>query len=204
MRELKKGIYRHYKGGEYEVLSEALNASDKKEMIIYQSTKDKKTWIRDKEEFLAEIEVNKEKKPRFEYLSEGDNELMEQKYLRALADYQNLLRQSAKEKVDFAKFALEDFLHELLPVYDHLKLSIKSLSEEENKSNWVTGVKHVIKQFKDTLKRYGIEEIETEGKKFNHDEMEAVDGEGETVKAEIMPGYKLHNKVIRAAKVIVE
>ena len=204
MRELKKGIYRHYKGGEYEILSEALNTSDKKEIVVYRSIKDKKIWVRDKQEFLAEVEVDKEKKPRFEYLTEGDNELMEQKYLRALADYQNLLRQSAKEKVDFAKFALEDFLHELLPVYDHLKLSIKSLSEEESKSNWVTGVKHVIKQFKDTLKRYGIEEIETEGKSFNHDEMEAVDGEGEKVKAEIMPGYKLHNKVIRAAKVVVE
>lgn len=204
MMELKKGIYRHYKGDEYEILSEALNSDDKKEVVVYQSLKDKKIWVRDKAEFLAEIEVNKEKKLRFEYVKEAENELMEQKYLRALADYQNLLKQSAKEKTDFVKFALEDFLHEILPIYDHLKLAIKSLSEEESKSNWVTGVKHVIKQFKDVLNRHGIEEIETEGKKFNHDEMEAVDGEGELVKSEIMPGYKLNSKVIRAAKVIVE
>lgn len=126
-----------------------------------------------------------------------------EKYLRALADYQNLLKQSSKEKSDFVKFALEDFLQDIVPVYDHLKLSLKGLGEEEAKSAWVEGVKHVLKQFKTILEARGVEEIKTEGEKFNHDEMEALDGEGDEVKSEVMPGYKLNGKVLRAAKVIV-
>ncbi|PIR77397.1 MAG: nucleotide exchange factor GrpE, partial [Candidatus Magasanikbacteria bacterium CG10_big_fil_rev_8_21_14_0_10_38_6] len=157
-----------------------------------------------KNNFLEKVEVEKEKKPRFEFLREVEVASSEQKYLRALADYQNLLKQSAKERTEFVKFALEDFLHDLLPVYDHLKLSLKGLSEEEGKSAWVEGVRHVLKQFKKTLENRGIEEIKTEGEKFNHDEMEAIAGEGEKVKSEVMPGYKLNGKVIRVAKVIVE
>lgn len=204
MSELKKGIYRHYKGGEYEVLEEALDENSKEEKVVYRSLSDEKVWVRKKENFLEELEVEKEKKPRFEFLREVEVESSEQKYLRALADYQNLLKQSAKERIEFFKFALEDFLQELLPVYDHLKLSLKGLSEEEGKSPWVEGVRHVLKQFKATLENRGVEEIKTEGEKFNHDEMEAVDGEGEKVKSEVMPGYKLNGKVIRVAKVIVE
>lgn len=205
MSELKKGIYRHYKGGEYEVLEEVKNSEDKSDLIIYRDLKDeKKIWARPKKMFLEEVEVEKEKKPRFEFLREVEVETFEQKYLRALADYQNLLKQSAKERIEFVKFALEDFLHDLLPVYDHLKLSLKGLSEEEGKSAWVEGVRHVLKQFKTTLENRGVEEIKTEGEKFNHDEMEAIAGEGERVKSEVIPGYKLNGKVIRVAKVVVE
>ncbi|NCN22082.1 nucleotide exchange factor GrpE [Candidatus Falkowbacteria bacterium] len=204
MSELKKGIYRHYKGGEYELLEEALDEKNKEEKVIYRSLKDEKIWVRAKNNFLEKVEVEKEKKPRFEFLREVEVASSEQKYLRALADYQNLLKQSAKERTEFVKFALEDFLHDLLPVYDHLKLSLKGLSEEEGKSAWVEGVRHVLKQFKKTLENRGIEEIKTEGEKFNHDEMEAIAGEGEKVKSEVMPGYKLNGKVIRVAKVIVE
>lgn len=204
MSELKKGIYRHYKGGEYEILEEALDSEKKEPLIIYRSLSDEKIWSRKKKNFIEEVEVEKEKKPRFEFLRELELESSEQKYLRALADYQNLLKQSAKERTEFIKFALEDFLHDLLPVYDHLKLSLKGLSEEEGKSAWVEGVRHVLKQFKATLANRGVEEIKTEGEKFNHDEMEAIDGEGEKVKSVVMPGYKLNGKVIRVAKVIVE
>lgn len=204
MSELKKGIYRHYKGGEYEVLEEALDEAKKEPLVIYRSLSDEKIWSRNKKNFLEKVEVEKEKKPRFEFLKEVEVESSEQKYLRALADYQNLLKQSAKERTEFVKFALEDFLHDLLPVYDHLKLSLKGLSEEEGKSAWVEGVRYVLKQFKTTLENRGIVEIKTEGEKFNHDEMEAIAGEGEQIKSVVMPGYKLNGKVIRVAKVIVE
>ena len=205
MSEVRKGIYRHYKGSEYKIISEALGSEDKKDLVVYQDIKHpEKIWVRSKEMFLEEVEVDGVKKPRFEFLQESDDESWENKYLRALADYQNLLRQSAKEKSDFVKFALEDFLQDIIPVYDHLKLSLKGLGEEEAKSAWVEGVKHVLKQFKTILEARGVEEIKTEGEKFNHDEMEALDGEGDKVKSEVMPGYKLNGKVLRAAKVIVQ
>ncbi|MFA4999914.1 MAG: nucleotide exchange factor GrpE [Patescibacteria group bacterium] len=205
MSELKKGIYRHYKGGEYIFLSEATHSENKEQLIIYRDVNNEnKIWVRPKKMFLGEVELKGEKKPRFEFLREEDVESDNQKYLRALADYQNLVKQSAKEKEEFVKYAVEDFLHDILPVYDHLKLSLKGLSEEESQSAWVEGVKHVLKQFKEVLATRGIEEIKTEGEKFDHDLMEAIDGTGEKIKQEIMPGYKLNGKVIRPAKVIVK
>jgi molecular chaperone GrpE len=125
-------------------------------------------------------------------------------YLRALADYQNLLRQTQKEKTEFFRYALADFLADLLPVYDNLKMSIANLKEDEQKSPWVEGVKYVLKQFKDILTERGVEEIKTVGEKFDHETMEAVEGEGELVEREIKAGYKLNGKVISPAKVIVK
>jgi molecular chaperone GrpE (heat shock protein) len=158
-------------------------------------------------EKAQEMKLSESIKPLIEYYIEkkkNGNESWEHKYKRALADYQNLLKQTAKDKEEFIKYAVEDFLHDILPVYDHLKLSLKGLSEEEAQSAWVEGVKHVLKQFKEVLAARGIEEIKTEGEKFDHDLMEAMDGAGDKVKQEIMPGYKLNGKVIRPAKVIVE
>lgn len=127
----------------------------------------------------------------------------EGKYKRALADYQNLLKQTAKDKEEFVKFAISDFLQEILPVYDHLKMSLTGLPEAEQESAWVKGVEYVLKQFKDILAARGVTDIKTIGEKFDHNLMEAMDGSGETVIKEVMPGYTLNGRVIRAAKVIV-
>ncbi len=205
MKEIKKGIYRHYKGGEYRILNEALNEETKEAVVVYQDINDeKKIWVRPKAVFLEEVEIEGEKKPRFEFISEEEIDSSENKYLRALADYQNLLKQTGREKEDFIKYALTDFLHNVLPVYDHLKMAMTGLSEEEMKNPWAQGVGHVLKQFKDVLSQHGIEEIKTVGEKFNHETMEALEGQGEMIKKEVMPGYKLNGKVIRPAKVVVE
>lgn len=131
-----------------------------------------------------------------------DNDF-EGKYKRALADYQNLLKQSVKDKEEFVRFAVSDFLQDIIPVYDHLKMSLSALPENEQDSAWVKGVEYVLKQFKEILSARGVEEIKTEGRKFDHNLMEALEGQGENVLKEVMPGYVLNGRVIRAAKVIV-
>jgi molecular chaperone GrpE len=132
------------------------------------------------------------------------NEDYKEQYLHALADYQNLVRQTQKEKAEFFRYALADFLGDLLPVYDNLKISVANLTAEEEKSPWVAGVKHVLKQFRDILEARGVEEIKTVGEAFDHSTMEALEGEGEMVEKEVKAGYKLHGKVIAPAKVIVK
>lgn len=204
MEEVKKGRYRHYKGGEYKVLYLVKNSETKEDMVVYQDINhEDKLWVRPKKMFLEEVEVAGIKKPRFEFISEEEIDSWENKYLRALADYQNLIKQNAKDRQEFIKYAVNDFLHDLLPVYDHLKMSLVGISEEAAKNPWAQGVIHVLKQFKDVLAAQGIEEIKAIGEKFNHETMEAVDGSGEIVKQEIMTGYKLNGKVIRPAKVVV-
>lgn len=132
----------------------------------------------------------------------------EHKYKRALADYQNLLKRTTEERKDYIKFASEQLLHEILPVYDNLKLALmhaaSTSSAQTNNADIIKGVEYVIKQFKDVFSNLGVEEIETIGKKFDHHTMEAVEGKGDTVKQELRPGYKLNGKVIAPAKVILE
>jgi Molecular chaperone GrpE (heat shock protein) len=134
-------------------------------------------------------------------INELDN--FENKYKLALADYQNLLKKTAADKTEFAKYAISDLLEDIIPVYDHLKMSLSGLPAEEENSAWVVGVKYVLKQFRDSLSARGVEEIKTVGEKFDHNTMEALEGEGDIVSKEIMSGYKLNGRLIRAAKVIV-
>jgi len=132
------------------------------------------------------------------------NESFEYKYKRALADYQNLLKRTAREKQEFAKYANEQLVYEFIPVYDNLKMSLIHADNESKNNGWLEGIKHVTKQFKNVLKSIGVEEINTFGEKFNPELMEAIEGQGEKVKKELKPGYKLNDKVIIPAKVILE
>ncbi|NTW22013.1 nucleotide exchange factor GrpE [Candidatus Falkowbacteria bacterium] len=137
------------------------------------------------------------------------NEL-EHRYKTALADYQNLLKQTAKDKHEFAKYANEQLIHEFLPVYDHLKLSLAHIDAAAEKSNWLVGVQYVIKQFQEVLAKHGVTEIKTIGEKFDHNLMEAVgtepaetDEQDDVVAKEIKAGYLLHGKVITPARVVI-
>ncbi len=147
----------------------------------------------------------------------SDAKALEDKYKRALADYQNLIKQTAKEKMEFAVFANEQMLKEILPVYDHLKLALEHHNGEST-DGWLKGVEHVVKQFKDVLNKIGVEEIlvpteasgKVKDKKFDHNLMDAIKSE-ETedenldglVAKQIKAGYRLNGKVIEPAKVIV-
>ncbi len=132
------------------------------------------------------------------------------KYLRALADYQNLLKQVARDKEEFARYTNEQFILEILPVYDNLKMSLTHIDEAGVKNGWAEGIKHVIGQFSKVLRDAGVEEIKTTREKFDHNMMEAVESE-ETddkkkdgmVAREMSAGYKLNGKIIKAARVVV-
>ena len=132
---------------------------------------------------------------------------------RALADYKNLQTETANRRSEWAQMSEQQILEEFIPVYDHLKMAIEGIKNKEqgiNDSNaWVEGVKHVLRQFADILKNHGVEEIKTVGEKFDPKYHEAVGEEAEENKEpgiiikEIMPGYKMGERVVRAARVIV-
>ncbi len=156
--------------------------------------------IKNKEKSKKEDKKKKEKKPDLKKMLEE----MENKYKRALADYQNLLKQSAKEKEEFIKYANEQLILDIIPVFDNLKTSLSHIDKKAEESGWAEGIKYVIKQFEDVLTNLGLEQIKTEGEKFDPHTMEALDGDGEKVLKELKPGYKLNGKVIVAARVELE
>ncbi len=160
--------------------------------------------------------MSKEKRDKQEDKSGNKNETkglekkyeeLEERYKRALADYQNLLKQTAREKEEFAKYAAERFLHDILPVYDNLKMAIE---HHEEGSSWLEGVKYVVKQFKTVLEGMGVSEVKAENEKFSHETMEAIESQDTKDKKQdgvvarvLRPGYILHDKVIIPAKVVV-
>lgn len=126
---------------------------------------------------------------------------------RALADYQNLQRRVAEERIVLGKFATQYLLLELLPIVDQLEQAVETAPEEEKKSVWFRAVAISVKQLKDIVKKEGIEDIAASNIDFDPNEHEAIDTaegkEDNKVIAVIQKGYRLHDKVIVAAKVRV-
>ncbi len=140
--------------------------------------------------------------------SEEQYKELEHKYKLALADYQNLLKQTAKDRRETALYANEALVLELLPVYDNLKLSIKHFSGDN--SDWVKGIGQVVQQFKKVLDEAGVKEIPTDNEKFDPTTMEAMEiietdkaEEDELIAKELKGGYILHDKVLIPARVAV-
>lgn len=157
----------------------------------------------------AKASVDKGKKDKKIDYKELSQEF-EHKYKRALADYQNLAKQSAEEKTSLVKYANEQLILEMIPVYDNLKTAINFADKSTEGNNWAEGIKYVIKQFKEVLENNGVKEIETVGQKFDHNKMEAADSEetddkkkDDTVVKELKSGYEMNGKVINAARVVV-
>lgn len=126
------------------------------------------------------------------------NEELDNKYKRALADYQNFQRRVTEEKRDWLKIANSELLLRLLPVLDTLILA--------NKHNGAMELKVSLGQFLDILKAEGVIKIDTNGKMFDPQFMEAIDtAEGEEGKVieEIRAGFMIHDKLLRPAQVKV-
>lgn len=120
------------------------------------------------------------------------------KYLRALADYQNLERRMHEEKRDTRTFAAEIILARLLPIVDTFRKAKDHLRDP--------GLDLAFRQLYAVLEQEGIEKIEALGKVFNPHEMECVEvvaGKDNEVVEEVLPGYRFRGKILRVAKVKV-
>jgi molecular chaperone GrpE len=121
------------------------------------------------------------------------------KYLRALADYQNLEKRVNANVSEVKKFAAADFVIKLLPFLD----TIEKVDEQYNKE----GFDIAIKQLREVLQSEKISKIDVVGKKFDPFYMECIEldkeNPGEEVTEELRSGYMLQDKVIRIAHVKV-
>lgn len=140
------------------------------------------------------------KKKTDEQHSEHNKEVEEwkSKYLRALADYQNLERRSQEEKERVRTFAAEIILTRLVPVVDTLGKAQEHLKD--------AGLDLALRELWAVIEEQGVEKIETVGKVFNPHEMECievVEGAENEVVEETLSGYRFRGKVLRVAQVKV-
>ncbi|OGH64996.1 MAG: nucleotide exchange factor GrpE [Candidatus Magasanikbacteria bacterium RIFCSPHIGHO2_01_FULL_41_23] len=148
-----------------------------------------------------------------------ENETLRTGWQRAVADYQNLQREVAEQKKDWAAWSELRVLEEFIPVYDNFKkafVSVPNVVEESQTEssdgkkwlNWSQGIGYIMKQFGDILKAHQIEEIKTVGEMFDprmHDSVgeEVSEMPEHTIIREIDGGYIMKGKVVKVAKVIV-
>lgn len=125
------------------------------------------------------------------------------RYLRLAADFENFQRRTARERESVAATANERFARDLLEVVDNLDRALQS-----DDAHLREGLQQIRSLFGAQLERHGIVPIDSLKKPFNPAEHEAIahvpSGEPEgTVIDEIARGYRMHERVIRYAKVAV-
>jgi molecular chaperone GrpE len=107
------------------------------------------------------------------------------------------------------KFAGEEFVLRILPILDNFNLIEEKMPEDLKKDDNVKGIIRLKNQIEDFLKIQGVEEMKTEGKKFDpnfHEAAEMVEDKGSesgTVLGDIQKGYMINSRVLRPAKVKV-
>ncbi len=164
-------------------------------------------------EEVSENEVSEDVKS--EKSDEKFNELQQkydtlnQQYLRLAADFENYRKRQEHEREDLLKFGTENALKKMLEVLDNFERGRKALEKVEDCVKVKESFDLVHKQTVETLKKLGLEEIETEGKEFDPNFHDAVmqtptsEHPEHTVINELQKGYKMGDKVLRPALVNV-
>lgn len=164
--------------------------------------------VEKQEELEKETKEVKAKVNENDELSKTKQELDEtiDRLKRIMAEFENYKKRSSKEREMLYNSILADIVSSFLPVIDNLEKASEAETEDEN---YKQGLELVLKQFKDVLTKFGVEEIKTIGETFDPEVHEAVSsildeakGEKEIVQ-EFRKGYKIGTKVIRHSMVIV-
>ncbi len=134
---------------------------------------------------------------------------LKDRYLRLAADYDNYRKRARRDVEEGEKKARETLLKELLPVFDNLERASASAADATDAKSVGDGVRMVLRQFLDTLDRVGIQRVAAAGSGFDpmlHEaiqHLETDDHPPGAIVAEVQSGYKMGDRLIRAAMVVV-
>jgi molecular chaperone GrpE len=156
-----------------------------------------------------EYEVQKERCSKLEALVRASNE----KLVSLNRELEQLKDHYRKEREQLKKYAHEGIVKEILDVIDNFERAMAQFQTIENLDsnvkNILIGIDMIYKDLKNILKKHGVEELDLKGQIFDPALAEAIDtiqddklGPDEIVDV-ITKGYKLHDKVIRPARVVV-
>jgi molecular chaperone GrpE len=129
--------------------------------------------------------------------------------LRALAETENVRRRTQRDREEYVRYANESLLRDLVPVLDNLDRALGAARATNDPSGVVGGVELIHRELLKVLERAGVTRYSALGQPFDPTRHEAIarvvsaDAKPGTVVAETLPGYQLHNRVLRAALVSV-
>jgi molecular chaperone GrpE len=137
------------------------------------------------------------------------NELND-KYLRLYSEFDNYRKRTLKERADLIKTAGEDVLKAILPVIDDFERAIKSSETVDDTQSIKEGMQLIYNKLKSATQQKGLVAFDSIGEVFNPDTMEAITHvpapkhtRKGTVIDEVEKGYKIGDKVVRFAKVVI-
>ena len=170
----------------------------------------------DEEKKDIPVEDGKDKKNRkIEKLKEEIEKLeadvnhWKNEYYRAYADTQNLRKSLEKDHQEAMKYRSEGILDELLPILDSFYVVLKNEPEDPALKNYLIGFQFIYRNLVSVLENEGVKEISPNvGDKFDANTMNAVeteekDGEEGLITKVMTKGYKLHDRLVRPANVVV-
>ena len=156
-----------------------------------------------------QVQTEEETQTEEENLAQQLEELKD-KYLRAVAEFENFKRRTLKEKTELILNGGEKAITAILPIIDDMERAIENAHKQECVDAVEEGWELIYKKLLSTLEGMGVKKIEVDGKDFDvdfHEAVAMVPGMGDDKKGKIIDcvqtGYTLNDKVIRHAKVAV-
>jgi molecular chaperone GrpE len=125
---------------------------------------------------------------------------------RAAADFQNFKRRTEQEREETARLANLALVFNILPAVDDLDRALDTVDASIEASSWVEGIRQIQRKLKGALEASGVSEIRAEGEEFDpniHEAISQAPGEHNRVVVEVRRGYRLGNRVVRPAMVVV-
>jgi molecular chaperone GrpE len=179
------------------------NADEKKRAEQANAAESSRTAAEEKENRVAELEEELKKKS-------AEAAASHDRYLRAVADGENLRKRLQREKSEAIRFANENLLRDLLQVVDSLELALEHAELGDNGKPVLEGVELTLRLFRDVLERYGVKEIgDPTGAAFDPATQEASEVEPSravppnTVIRRQSKGYLYNDRLLRPARVVV-
>ena len=168
----------------------------------------------EKDEQVSESPKEKEEEVSPEDLIEKLNEeisgLKDQR-LRAIAELENFRKRAEKDQSDALKYGISNFAKEIINIRDNIERAQSSISEEAKNNeaikSVIEGIDLIAQSVVSTFEKIGIKKIESLNEKFDHNlhkammEIEDDDLEPGTIVQELIPGYTLHDRLLRPAMV---
>lgn len=162
-----------------------------------------------------ENKIPKKEKRKIEKLEEElakvkkETEEWKNKYYMAYADTQNLKKIYEKEHADSIKYRASGFIENLMPALDSFHYALQMKTDDQKMQNFLTGFEYVYKNILSVLENEGVSKLEPSvGCKFDATYMHAIDSEESDLQPNsvvkiLSAGYKLKDRIIRPAMVIV-
>ena len=173
------------------------NPTSEKEEQVAESPKEK-----EEEEIAPEDLIGK--------LNEEITDLKDQR-LRAIAELENFRKRAEKDQSDALKYGFSNFAKEIINIRDNIERAQSSISEEAKNNeaikSVIEGIDLIAQSVVSTFEKIGIKKIESLNEKFDHNlhqammEIENDDLEPGTIVQELIPGYTLHDRLLRPAMV---